>query len=223
MSDPAGRVALVTGASRGLGAAIAPLLAARGVRLVLTARTVGGLEATDDAVRAAGGEDAAIAPADLSDPLAVAGLIAAVYERYERLDYVVSCAAFAPALAPVAHQKPEDWLNALAVNLTAPFQLMRNAEPLLRQNAGAALFVTCKEGQIPRPYYGPYAASKAGLENLVACYRAENERAGLRIALFDPGPMATKLRARMYPGEDAATLPHPDARAGDAVAALLGA
>ncbi|MEM6491882.1 MAG: SDR family oxidoreductase, partial [Pseudomonadota bacterium] len=181
-----------------------------------------GLEATDDAVRAAGGSDAVIAPADLADPLAVASLVAAVYERFRRLDFVVSAAAFTSPLTPIAHQRPEDWVTSIAVNLTAPFQLMRNAEPLLRQSGGAALFITCKEGQVPRPYYGAYAAAKAGMESLVSIYRAENATAGVRIALFDPGPMATKLRAGLYPGEDPANLPHPDARAGDAVAALLG-
>ncbi|MEM6491786.1 MAG: SDR family oxidoreductase, partial [Pseudomonadota bacterium] len=157
MTDLHGRVALVTGASRGLGAAIAARLASQGAQVVLTARTVGGLEATDDAVRAAGGADAVIAPADLADPLAVASLVAAVYERFRRLDFVVSAAAFTSPLTPIAHQRPEDWVTSIAVNLTAPFQLMRNAEPLLRQSGGAALFITCKEGQVPRPYYGAYA------------------------------------------------------------------
>ena len=220
MSDSAsGRVALVTGASRGLGAAIAVELAARGVQVAITARTIGGLEATDDAMREAGGAAAAIAPADLSDPLAVAGLIAAVYERYQRLDYMVSAAAFAPGLAPVAEARPEDWVASLAVNLTAPFQLMRNCAPLLRQSdVGAAV----REAQVARPNYGVYAAPKAAVESLVASFRAENSAFGLRVKLFDPGPMSTKLRATFYPGENALSAPHPSAVAPRAVDLLLG-
>lgn len=222
--DLGGRVALVTGASRGLGASIATALAARGAQVAITARTVGGLEAADDAMRTAGGAPAAIAPADLADPLAVARLVAAVYERYEGLDYLVSCAAFAPSLSPVLHARPEDWVTSLAVNLTAPFQLMRNCGPLLAQSAhGAALFISCAEAQVPQPFYGVYAAPKAAVESLVASYRAELGANGPRVAVYDPGPMATGLRRVFFPGEDQTTLPHPDERAAPAIAALLGA
>ena len=207
----AGRVALVTGASRGLGAAAAVRLASAGAHPVLLARTVGGLEETDDAVRAAGGE-ATLCPLDLTAPEDLERALAALGARFGRLDILVSCAAVLGALGP-AHQIADDvWRRVLDTNLAAAMRLIRATDPLLRRAAaGRAVFVT---GYPPaRAYWGAYAASKAGLEALALAWAAETARTALRVNLVDPGPMRTRLRAAAYPGEDPADLPPPDAAA----------
>ena len=207
----ADRVALVTGASGGLGRAAAVKLAAAGAHVVLLARTVGGLEETDDAVRAAGGQ-ATLCPLDLTRSGDLERALAALGGRFGRLDILVSAAAALGALGP-AHQIADDaWQRALDTNLNAAMRLIRMADPLLRRApAGRAVFVTGYPAG--RAYWGAYAASKAALEALVLAWAAETARTALRVNLVDPGPMRTRLRAAAYPGEDPAALPTPAAAA----------
>ncbi|MYE00677.1 MAG: SDR family NAD(P)-dependent oxidoreductase [Alphaproteobacteria bacterium] len=204
----AGRVALVTGASRGLGAAAAARLTAAGAHTVLLARTVGGLEETDDAVRAAGGE-ATLCPVDLTAPGDLERALAALAARFGRLDILVSCAAALGTLGPAHQIADEAWRRVLDTNLTAAMRLIRATDPLLRRApAGRAVFAAGYPAA--RAYWGPYAASKAALEALALAWAAETARTALRVNLLDPGPMRTRLRAAAYPGEDPATLPPPD-------------
>lgn len=207
-----GRVALVTGASRGLGRAAAVRLAAAGAHVVLLARTVGGLEETDDAARAAGGQ-ATLCPLDLTAPGDLERAVAALGSRFGRLDILASCAAVPGALGP-AHQIADDaWRRVLDTNLTAAMRLIRASDPLLRSApAGRAVFVTGYPAA--RAYWGAYAASKAALEALVLAWAAETARTALRVNLVDPGPMRTRLRAAAFPGEDPAGVPAPDRPAG---------
>ncbi len=208
----AGRIALVTGASRGIGAAVARRFAAEGARLVLVARTVGGLEEVDDAIRRAGAERATLVPLDLMDADQIDRLGRALYERFGRLDVLVGNAGALGTLSPLGHVSPKDWDDAIAVNLTANWRLIRSLDPLLRQSdAGRAIFVTSGLGRIPTAYWGPYAASKAGLEMLVRVYAAEVARTRIRVNLLDPGIVRTALRATAFPGENSATLRPPEA------------
>ena len=212
-----GRVALVTGASRGLGRAAAVRLAGAGAHVVLLARTVGGLEETDDAARAAGGL-ATLCPLDLTAPGDLERAVAALGARFGRLDILVSCAAALGTLGP-AHQIADDvWRRVLDINLTAAMRLVRASDPLLRRApAGRAVFVTGYPAA--RAYWGAYAAGKAGLEALVLAWAAETARTALRVNLLDPGPMGTRLRAAAFPGEDPADLPSPD-RSADLILSL---
>ncbi|MDH3919698.1 MAG: SDR family NAD(P)-dependent oxidoreductase, partial [Rhodospirillales bacterium] len=199
----AGRIALVTGASRGLGAAVARRFAAEGARLVLVARTVGGLEEVDDALRRAGGEPATLVPLDLRDFDRIDQLGAQLYERFGRLDVLVGNAAVLGTLSPLGHVAPKTWSEVLEVNLTANWRLIRSLDPLLRQSeAGRAVFVTSGVTARAYPYWGPYAASKAALESLVRTYAAEAEKTALKVNLLDPGVLRTALRAQAFPGED---------------------
>ncbi len=206
-----GRVALVTGASRGLGRAAAVRLAGAGAHVVLLARTVGGLEETDDAARAAGGQ-ATLCPLDLTASGDLEHVVAALGARFGRLDILASCAAALGALGP-AHQTADDaWRRVLDTNLTAAMRLIRVADPLLRRApAGRAVFATCNAAA--RAYWGAYAASKAALEALALAWAAETARTALRVNLVDPGPMRTRLRAAAFPGEDPAGVPAPGAAA----------
>ena len=206
-----GRVALVTGASRGLGRAAAVRLGAAGAHVVLLARTVGGLEETDDAVRTAGGQ-ATLLPLDLTAPGDLERALAALGARFGRLDMLASCAAALGTLGPV-HQLADDaWRRVLDTNLTAAMRLIRTADPLLRRApAGRAVFAAGYPAA--RAYWGAYAASKAALETLVRIWAAETARTALRVNLVDPGPMRTRLRAAAFPGEDPAALPPPDGAA----------
>ena len=207
----AGRIALVTGASRGLGAAVARRFAAEGARLVLVARTVGGLEEVDDAVRRAGGEPATLVPLDLRDFDRIDQLGASLYERFGRLDVLVGNAGVLGTLSPLGHVAPKTWTEVLEVNLTANWRLIRSLDPLLRQSeAGRAVFVTSGVTARAHPYWGPYAASKAALESMVRTYAAEAAKTSLRVNLLDPGVVRTALRAQAFPGEDPATLPAPE-------------
>ena len=206
-----GRVALVTGASRGIGAAVARRFAAEGARLVLVARTVGGLEETDDAVRAAGAEAAVLVPLDLRDSAAIDRLGAALFERFGHLDVLVGNAGELGTLSPLGHVKPADWDSVLAVNVTANWRLIRSLDPLLRQSdAGRAIFVTSGLARMPIAYWGPYAASKAALEMLVKVYAAETAKTKVKANLLDPGIVRTAMRARAFPGEDPLRLRPPD-------------
>ena len=203
-------MALITGASRGLGAALAVRFAEEGARLVLVARTPGGLEEIDDRVRAAGSE-ATLVPMDLLQGEAIDQLGAALAERFGRLDVLVGNAGALGVLSPLGHVKPEVFERQLALHATGSYRLIRSLDPLLRASeAGRAMFVTCAQAREPKPFWGAYAASKAALESLVLCYAAEVQRTPLRVNLVDPGPLRTRLRARAYPGEDPKTAPAPE-------------
>ncbi|MGH7087053.1 MAG: SDR family NAD(P)-dependent oxidoreductase [Acetobacteraceae bacterium] len=205
-----GRLALVTGASQGLGAAAAVALARLGADLVITARTVGGLEETDDAIRAAGGR-ASLVPLDLRDGGAVDMLGPSIAERFRRLDALVHCAAVLGPLTPAGHILPPSWAEVMEVNLSASWRLIRTTAPLLlAAPAGRALFVTDARARAPRAYWGAYGASKAGMEYLALAWAEETRNTPLRVNLFDPGPMATRLRLRAMPAEDRSLLPSPD-------------
>ena len=202
------RLALVTGASRGIGAAVAVELARRGVHVVLLARTQGGLDETDDAVRAVGGT-ATLLPMDLRDSAAIDPVGPSIATRFGRLDILVHSAAMLGRLTPVAHIQPGDWDNALGVNLTATWRLIRTCDPLLRAApAGRAVFLSDSRVDAPRAYWGIYGATKAGMAHLVRTYASESP-APMRVSLFDPGVVATRLRAEAFPGEDRTVLPTP--------------
>ena len=219
----AGRVALVTGASRGIGAAVARRFAAEGAQLVLIARTVGGLEETDDAVRNAGAEPAVLVPLDLRDSEAIDRLGAALFERFGRLDVLVGNAGELGTLSPLGHVRPADWDSVLGVNVTANWRLIRSLDPLLRRSdAGRAIFVTSGLARMPLAYWGPYAASKAALEMLVKVYAAETAKTGVKANLLDPGIVRTAMRAKAFPGEDPSRLRPPDSVT-DAFVALASA
>lgn len=205
-----GRIALVTGASRGIGAAVARRLAAEGAHPVLVARTVGGLEEVDDSIRAAGGSATLVAQ-DITEFDAIDRLGAAIYERFRRLDILVGNAGTLGVLSPVGHIDPKVWDEAFAVNVTANFRLIRSFDALLRQSdAGRAIFVTTGATRAPRAYWSAYGASKAALEYMVLAWAEEVARTPLRVNLLNPGPTRTAMRAAAMPGEDAQTLPHPD-------------
>ena len=221
MSGPlAGRVALVTGASRGIGAAVAVELARLGARCVLVARTQGGLEETDDAIRALGGQ-ATLFPFNLArDGEKLDMLGPSIVERFGRLDILVHAAGALGQLTPVAHITPKDWTDCVAVNLTAAWRLIRSCDPPLRaSDAGRAVFVTTRRVAEPKAYWGAYGATKAGMEHLVRTWAQEVATTPLRVNLFDPGAVATAMRASAFPGEDPATLPKP-ADVAPALAAL---
>ncbi|HZT17748.1 MAG TPA: SDR family NAD(P)-dependent oxidoreductase [Dongiaceae bacterium] len=206
----AGRVALVTGASRGLGAAIARRYAAEGAELILLARTVGGLEEIDDAIRALGGH-ATLVPLDIADFPALDRLGAAIYERHKRLDILVANAAVLGTLSPLAHIDPKEWQRVIDVNLTANWRLIRSLDALLRASpAGRAIFVTASSGKAPRAYWGTYAVTKAALEQLAGIYAEEVETTKVRVNLVDPGRLRTAMRAQAYPGEKPEAQPLPE-------------
>lgn len=212
-----GSVALVTGASRGIGAATAVELARRGAHVVLTARTQGGLEETDDAVRRVGGT-ATLLPLDLRDGPALDPIGPSLFERFGRLDILVHNAGALGRLTPVPHIMPEDWASVVGVNLSAAWRLIRTCAPLLlAAPAGRAVFVTTGRAAEPRAYWGAYGATKAGMEHLVRTWAHEVETTRLRVNLYDPGTVATRLRADAMPGEDRATLAKPADVAGPLV------
>lgn len=215
----AGKVALITGASRGIGAAVAERFAREGAHLVLAARTVGGLEEADDRVRAAGAS-ATLVPVDLRDFIKIDELAAALFERYGRLDILVGNAAEFGTFSPLGHIDPATWAEVMDLNLTANWRLIRAMDPLLRAApTGRAIFVTSGVAHGVFPYWGPYAVSKAGLEMLVKIYAGEITKTRVRANLIDPGIVRTRLRARAFPGEDPARLPPPE-RVADAFLAL---
>ncbi len=205
-----GRVALVTGASRGIGAATAIALAAQGAHVVATARTQGGLEETDDAIRDSGGQ-ATLLPLDLRDGNAVDAIGPSLLERFHRLDILVHCAGALGRLTPVPHILPRDWDDVVGVNLAASWRLIRSCGPLLLvAEAGRAVFVTASVASRPHAYWGPYGATKAGMQHLVLTWAAESRTTRLRVNLFDPGTVATRLRREAFPGEDQAGLARPE-------------
>lgn len=207
-----GRIALVTGASRGIGAAVAKRFAEEGAHLILVARTQGGLEEVDDAIRASGSEDGAtLLPMDLQDFDAIDSMGQAIYERFSRLDILVGNAGVLGTLSPVGHIEPKDWDEVMAVNLTANWRLIRSCDPLLQASkAGRAIFVTSGVARHVIPYWGGYAVSKAALEMLVRIYAAENAKTNVQANILDPGVARTAMRAKAMPGEDPDTLPTPE-------------
>lgn len=214
----AGRRCLITGASRGIGRAVAERFAAEGAELILVGRTQGALEEVDDAIRAAGGR-ASLVPGDLTEPGIIERMGAAVFERWGRLDVLVGNAAVLGTLTPVPHIDPAVWDQVLGVNLTANFRLIRAFDPLLRAaDAGRAVFLTSGVSG-GRAYWGTYAVSKAALEALVRTYAEEVAKTGVRVNLVNPGATRTRMRATAYPGEDPQALKPPEAVA-DAILAL---
>jgi len=203
-------IALVTGASRGIGRASALALAEAGAHVLAVARTQGGLEELDDEIRAKTGQSATLVPLDIADGDALDKLGFAIYERFKRLDVLVHAAAILGPMTPVAHIEPKHWERVLAVNVTATYRLIRTTEPLLRAAPAArAIFLTTGRVAHPKAFWGPYGATKAAMENLVRTWADELEQTKVRAALVSPGPMRTKMRAEAMPGEDPATLPDP--------------
>lgn len=205
-----GRIALVTGASRGLGAAIAVELARRGAHPVLVARTQGGLEETDDAIRAIGGK-ATLLPFDLRQGEKIDPIGPSIHARFGRLDILVHNAGVLGTLTPVAHIQQRDFNDTMAVNFTAAWRLIRTCDALLRaSDAGRAVFITAGVVARPTAYWGMYGASKAALEHLVMTWARELATTRARATLFDPGVLRTGLRAQAMPGEDPLAVPPPE-------------
>jgi NAD(P)-dependent dehydrogenase (short-subunit alcohol dehydrogenase family) len=210
MTSPSSRIALVTGASRGIGYATARALAKTGVHVVAVARTQGGLEELDDNIRNDGGS-ATLVPLNLTDFDGIARLAAALHERHGRLDILVGNAGVAGPSSPLGHIEMKPWNDVMAINVSANFQLIRCMEPLLRKSdAGRAVFVTSAVASRASAYLGPYAASKAALEALARAWAQETASTKLRVNLFNPGPTRTRMRATIFPGEDPLTLDTPE-------------
>ncbi len=216
-----GQVALVTGASRGIGAAVAERLGGLGAHVILVARSAGGLEETDDKVRRVGGT-ATLVLLDLLEMDGIDHLGAALYERWGRLDILIGNAGMLGSIGPMAHCPIRDFQEVIDLNLTANWRLIRSFDALLRQSPrGRALFTTCAVGHIPTAYWSAYAIAKAGLEMMVKTYAEELHQTNLRVGLIDPGIVATKLRKQAFPGENPATIPQPDAVADRFIRAIL--
>jgi NAD(P)-dependent dehydrogenase (short-subunit alcohol dehydrogenase family) len=207
----AGRIALVTGASRGIGASVAKRYAAEGAHVVLVARTVGGLEEVDDAIKAAGGS-ATLVPLDLRELDRIDPLGPALYERFNKLDILVANAGLLGTLGPLSHHDAKLWNEVMTVNVTANWRLIRTIEPLLRRSdAGRAIFVTSGAASQAQAYWGAYATSKVALETMVQTWAAELAKTNVRVNLLSPGPIRTSMRASAFPGEDPDTLRPPEA------------
>jgi NAD(P)-dependent dehydrogenase (short-subunit alcohol dehydrogenase family) len=205
-----GRIALVTGATRGIGRATALALAAAGAHVVATARTPGALEALDDEIKAATGKAATLVPLDLLQPDGIDALGLAIHQRFGRLDILVHAAAILGGVTPVSHVDPATWDKVFATNVTATYRLIRSTERLLRvAPAGRGIFFTTGRVERPKAFWGAYGASKAALEHLVRTWADELENTTIRAVLVDPGAMRTRMRAEAMPGEDPTTLPDP--------------
>ena len=203
----ADRIALVTGASRGIGYATAIAIARAGAHVVAVARTVGGLEELDDEIRKLGGS-ATLVPLDVRDAPGIARLAAALAERYRRLDVLIGNAGIGGPSSPLTHVEPQAWDDVMAINVTANWQIIRHFEPLLRaSDAGRAVFISSGAAHNARAYRGPYGISKAALEALARTFAAETQSTNIRVNVFNPGPTRTGLRAAVMPGEDPMTLP----------------
>ena len=208
----ADRIALVVGASRGIGYESALALARAGAHVVATARTQGGLEELDDAIYAATGRHATLVPFDLVDGGGIDRLGGAIFERFGKLDIWVHTAATlgAAGLTPVSQLDPRGWGKIEKTNLTAVYRLIRSLEPLLRQSdAARVIHLTTSLTSVPKAFWGPYAATKAGAEIMMKIWADEIENTSIRVAVLDPGRMRTAMRAQAFPGEDPETLPHP--------------
>jgi NAD(P)-dependent dehydrogenase (short-subunit alcohol dehydrogenase family) len=211
MTKPlANRIALVTGASRGIGFATALALAKAGAHIVAVARTQGGLEELDDEIRKDGGA-ATLVPLNLTDSDGIARLGAGLHERYGKLDILVGNAGVLGPASPLGHIELKSFNDVMAINVSANFQLIRCMEPLLKQSdAGRAVFITSGAASKATAYVGPYAASKAALETLARAWAHETASTPLRVNLFNPGPIRTRMRATLMPGEDPSTLETPE-------------
>ena len=208
------RIALVVGASRGIGYETALALAKAGAHVVATARTQGGLEELDDAIFAATGKHATLIPFDLVDGGAIDRLGGALFDRFGKLDIWVQSAAImgAEGLTPVAHADVRGFAKIEKTNFTAVYRLIRSLEPLLRaSDAGRAIYLTSSVASAPKAFWGAYAATKAGAEALMKCWADEIESTNIRASIVDPGRMRTQLRAQAYPGEEPETVIHPSA------------
>lgn len=204
------RIALVTGASRGIGRAVALAYAREGAHIIAVARTAGALEELDDEIREIGG-NATLIQLNLNHGKKVDALGPSLYERWGKLDILVGNAGILGPLSPLGHVSERDWEQVLTINVTANWRLIRTLDPLLRKSdAGRAIFVSSGAAQKCRPYWGPYSVSKAALEALVKTYAGEVENSPVRANLLNPGPVATGMRAKAMPGEDPETLPKPE-------------
>jgi NAD(P)-dependent dehydrogenase (short-subunit alcohol dehydrogenase family) len=209
MSDLSGRVALVTGASRGIGYALALRLAEAGAHVIAVARTQGGLEELDDAIRAKGGT-ATLVPLDLTDGPGVDRLGGAIHERWGRLDILAANAAILGVISPIGHIEAKVFERVMAINVTATWRLIRAVEPLLRaSDAGRAAVISSGSAHSCRAFWSAYAASKAAVEALARSWAAETVNTPLRINVVEPGVARTAMRAQAVPGEDPSTLPTP--------------
>lgn len=210
----AGRIVLITGASRGIGAAVAKAYAAEGAQLVLTARTVGGLEEVATAISKAGGLPPLVVPLDLIKSDAINQLGALIFSKFGRLDVLVANAGMLGVLGPLAQSDAKKFERTLALNLTANYHLIRAMDPLLRASpAGVAVFVSSGAARRVIPYWGAYSISKLALEQMAQLYAAETATTRIKIHILDPGAVRTGMRAEAFPGEDPATLPLPEALA----------
>lgn len=209
------RIALVTGASRGLGRAIALELAGNGAHVIALARHKKGLEALDDEIRALGGQ-ATLVPLDITKMDGLDELGLEIFRRWKKLDILVGNAGILGPLTPLSHVKPAEWQKVMDVNINANYRLIRSLDALLRAApAGRVLFITSNITRAPRAYWGPYAVAKAGLEMLATTYAAETAKTGVKVNLLNPGAMRTAMRAEAYPGEDQNTLTRPEQLAPD--------
>ena len=207
--DLSSKLILVTGATRGIGRAVAVAAAAAGAEIIITGRTIGALEEVDDEIKAAG-SSATIVELDMKDTAAIPRLASAIAGRWGRLDGFVANAAMLAALTPISHLTPEAWDESVAVNLTGQWHMIRAFDPLLRAApAGRAILVTSGAALGSKPFWAPYAATKAGLEALGRSWAGESEQTNLKINMINPGGTATKMRASAFPGEDPASLPQP--------------
>lgn len=208
------KTVLITGASRGIGYAVALAFAREGAHVIAVARTEGALEELDDAIQSEGGS-ATLVPLDLTDYEGVDRLGAALFERWGKLDVLIGNAGDLGVISPIGHVQPKDWHKAIDINVNANWRLLRSMDPLLQAaDAGRAVFVTSGAAQKCNPFWGPYAVSKAALEALVKTYAAESANTKVRANLLSPGPVRTAMRAKAMPGEDPNTLPHPNDVAG---------
>lgn len=204
------KIALVTGASRGIGASVAKAYAREGAHVILLGRTIGALEEVDDHIRSAGGQST-IMPVDLMDIDALSTMGPTIFEKFGGLDIWVANAGVLGTLRPLAQTPPKEWNEVMTVNLMANFQMLRSLDPLLRASkAGRALFLTSGVVPHPRAYWGAYTASKAALESIATTYAYETEKTNLRVNIIDPGRVRTTMRAQAYPGENPEDCPHPD-------------
>lgn len=212
-----GRVALITGASRGIGAAVAKRFAAEGAHVILLARTVGGLEAIDDEIQKSGGQ-ATLVPCDLTDFEAIDTLGPALLERFDKLDVFVGNAGLLGEMTPLTHYDAKAWHDVFDVNVHANWRLIRTLEPLLRRSdAGRAILVTSGAAAHPRAFWGAYAVTKAALETLTRVWASELENSDVRVNLLNPGGTRTGMRAKAFPGEDPGTLKTPEDTTGSFV------
>lgn len=204
------RIALVTGASRGIGRAVALAFAKEGAHVIATAKNKAGLEELDDDIQALGGKTTLV-PLNLNHMQKIDSLGPSLYERFQRLDIFIGNAGLLAPLTPLAHTQEQDWDASLNINLTANWRLIRTLDPLLRlSQAGRAVFVTSGAVLKNKPFWGSYTVAKAGLEALVKTYAAELETTPVRANLLNPGPTATRMRAQAYPGEDPNKLTQPE-------------